>query len=59
MLAQQFLITVEDPRAPWARRFEAFAAEHGLSAELARSTKVAVLRLRMFHATERSGRRRR
>ena len=57
--AQQFLAELTDPRAPWADRFEAWARERNLGPELARQVKATVLRLRMFAAVERSGRRRR
>jgi hypothetical protein len=47
-LAHRFLGTLDDMRAPWSAAFDAWADERGLAPELARSTKVTVLRLRML-----------
>ena len=58
-LAQEFLATLENLRAPWAELFEGWAAKRGLSPALTYSTKVAILKIRTFGAVERSPRRRR
>lgn len=58
-LARQFLASLPDLRTPWAMRLESWADERALSPKLRRAVKVTVLRLRTFHAIERSRRRRR
>lgn len=58
-LAHQFLATLTDLRAPWLDKWVAWAAEQQLSPELTRSVRVAVLRLRVYGAAERTMRRRR
>lgn len=57
-LAQEFLAGLADPRAPWADRFTTWAQERGLGADLARTVKVTVLRLRTFGAIAKHERRR-
>jgi hypothetical protein len=58
-LAEAFLAELGDVRDLWVSRFEQWTRERGLSAERAREVKVQVLRLRVFHATERHEARRR
>jgi len=58
-LAHQFLATLENPRAPWAARYDAWAKAEKVSGELRLAVKVTILRLRTFGAIERSARRRR
>jgi hypothetical protein len=47
-LAQEFQSTLTDARSPWAALYDQWAAERGLSTDMARAVKVTVLRLRMF-----------
>jgi len=57
-LAHAFLLSLSDPRASWATLFDIFAREKQLSPDLARSTRICVLKLRVFGAIERTARRR-
>lgn len=59
LLAREFLAELGDARDLWARRFEQWARDRGLSADGARMVKVQVLRLRVFYATQRHEARRR
>jgi len=56
-LAQEFLGTLPDLRSPWSELFERFADERALAPAMRRAVRTAVLRLRIFHAIERSARR--
>jgi hypothetical protein len=60
-LAVAFLEFIRDQpeRAPWAAIFDEWAATKGVTEEMARDAKLAILRLRMFsnHTRTRSGRR--
>lgn len=47
-LAQDFLRTLPGPRVPWAERFDAWAAERGLSCDLTSAVRITVIRLRNF-----------
>jgi hypothetical protein len=47
-LALEFIDTIENPRAPWADRFDAWARERGLPPAQARLVKLTVVRIRTF-----------